>query len=224
MIIIVDYGRGNLFSLQQALCHGGASCETSRDPVRIRAADALVLPGVGAFGAAMNDMRRLDLVDAIKGAALGGVPLLGICLGMQLLFDHSTEFGRHEGLGLIPGHVQPLPEGPNRVPNVGWRPLLVHRQDLGATHGDMVYFSHSFYASPADAMQVAASIAFNDTHVPAVLIARNIAGFQFHPEKSGEVGLGMLAACLDSLTGAKPNVVRRAPSPDRTHNSAANSR
>ena len=158
MIAIVDYGRGNLFSLSRALHHVGAEYEVTADPARILGSTGIVLPGVGAFRDAMARLAERGLVEAIRSAASRGVPLLGICLGMQLLFTRSTEFGEHEGINLIPGTVDRLPEGEagtpsTRIPNVGWRlvtPRAKHPLSNALGAGEMMYFVHSYIPYPED--------------------------------------------------------------------------
>jgi glutamine amidotransferase len=159
-------------------------------------ADRLILPGVGAFGDAMATLRDRGLVEPIRRAVACGIPFLGICLGMQLLADRSDEFGVHEGLGIIPGHIHRLPEGPEtRIPNVGWRPLTIHGHDsfLGALPtATMVYFVHSFGFAPTNPANIAATISINGQAIAAVLRHENVIGYQFHPEKSGPAGLDLI--------------------------------
>lgn len=203
-LVIIDYGRGNLFSLTQALRHLDQPYQISDDPKVIECADRLILPGVGAFGDAMENLKSKDLVSPIQHAAGRGVPLLGICLGMQMLCDASEEFGLHRGLGLIPGTVARLPDndgGPGllRIPNVGWRKLLPHGNDpvLGDLSTDqMCYFVHSFAATPTYPDHLIATIDFNGHHVAAAIRKDNVIGFQFHPEKSAEGGIAMLSRFL----------------------------
>lgn len=195
MIVIIDYGRGNLFSIEQALRHLRADYSVSGDPALIAGANRLILPGVGAFGDAMQTLFARGLVEPIRQSARRGIPLLGICLGMQLLFERSVEFGEHAGLALIKGSVGPLPSGDMRVPNVGWRKLVPNlgNKMLEDVESDtMVYFVHSFVARPADPSVVAATIPFNGENATIAVASGNIAGYQFHPEKSGHVGLALL--------------------------------
>lgn len=217
MIAIVDYGRGNLFSLSHALQHVGAVHEVTADPARILGADGIVLPGVGAFRDAMGRLSECGLVEAVRSATGRGVPLFGICLGMQLLFARSTEFGEHEGLGLIPGMVDRLPEGEpgtprTRIPNVGWRlvtPRAKHplSDNLGA--GEMMYFVHSYIPYPEDPRDIFATISFNGIDA-AVLVGRgNVWGCQFHPEKSGPAGLRLLEAFVAAVERERPASHRR---------------
>ena len=204
MIAVVDYGRGNLFSLGQALRHLGATYEVTADPDRVRAAERVILPGVGAFGDAMQALAKRRMVEALCEVAARGTPLLGICLGMQLLASRSEEFGVHDGLDLIPGTVQRLPEGNGspgaiRIPNVGWRTLRPVAGDtfLGDWPPDsMVYFVHSYAPVVVDPTHVAATIELNGAAVAAVIHRDNMLGYQFHPEKSGPVGLSLLQRFL----------------------------
>lgn len=204
MITIVDYGHGNLYSIAQALNHIGAPAIISDDPADLLSAERIIVPGVGAFGAAMSELRARDLVAPLREAAAMGKPVLGICLGMQLLAERSEEFGEHDGLGLIPGDIKLLPETGgvdvdlyegDRIPNVGWRALGFAGADVsyeGIADGSMVYFAHSFRFVAEQAADVTASISFNGEAVTASVRRGNILGFQFHPENSGPVGLNLL--------------------------------
>ncbi len=199
MIVIVDYGRGNLFSLGQALRHVGAEYTVSADADEIIAAPRLILPGVGAFGDAMRTLAERGLVEPIRRAVGRGVPFLGICIGMQLLCSESEEFGRHQGFGFIPGTVTRLTEGDEtRIPNIGWRSLNPapdgFLRDLAA--GTMAYFVHSYAPETEDPADVAATIRINGKEVPAVIRRDNVIGYQFHPEKSGPAGLDLLRRFL----------------------------
>lgn len=196
MIVVVDYGRGNLYSLAQALGHLGVEFKTTRDPDHVASAATIILPGVGAFGDAMAELSECALVEPIRDAAARGIPVLGICLGMQLLVDSSEEFGRHVGLSLVPGTVRRLPEeGPMRIPNVGWRTLHVLRGDPlvdGLEDGAMVYFVHSYAPVLADPGNAVATTPMNGVEIPAVIRRNQVVGYQFHPEKSGPAGLDLL--------------------------------
>jgi len=208
-VVVVDYGRGNLFSVCQAVSKVGGAPRLAADPGVVATAPRLILPGVGAFGDAMAGLNALGLGDAVKTFAATGRPLLGICLGMELLLDESSEFGRHAGLGLIPGLVDrlPAPEAGSRekIPNVGWCPLREPEQgpkwsgtifaDVKA--GDFVYFVHSYAAYPADHGHRLADITFAHTAVTAAVTRENVTGCQFHPEKSGQVGLAILGAFVN---------------------------
>ena len=201
MIVVIDYGRGNLFSIEQALRHLGVAYSVSADPEEIRQADRLILPGVGAFGDAMETLFSKGLVDPIRRSVRGGTPILGICLGMQLLFERSEEFGEHAGLALLEGVVEALPTGDMRIPNVGWRALTANPENpllRDIESGTMVYFVHSFIVLPTDQAAIAATIPFNGEDAVIAIASGNIAGYQFHPEKSGPVGLSMLRKFVDA--------------------------
>jgi glutamine amidotransferase len=207
-VVIVDYGRGNLWSVGHAVAAVGGTPRLAEDPAVVRAAERLILPGVGAFGDAMAGLRARGLDEAVRAFAATGRPLLGVCLGMQLLLETSTEFGEHEGLGLVAGRVdrlpEPLPGGRDRykIPNVGWCRLdpapggRPWGDSLFAAvkPGDFAYFAHSFAAHPADPRQRLVDIDLGGTRVAAAISAGPITGCQFHPEKSGEVGLAILRA------------------------------
>ena len=199
MIAIIDYGVGNLFSLKSSLAMIGAQAVITGDADVLRSADRLILPGVGAFGDARQKLAQTGLDAALCAEAARGKPVMGICLGMQMLFDKSLEYGEHEGLGLIPGEVVPmagrLPEE-LKIPHIGWNalnikapdhPLMKHTQS-----GDCVYFVHSFYA--ADCADSVIATAEYGIDVTAAVAKGNVMGCQFHPEKSGTVGLGILKA------------------------------
>ena len=203
MIVVIDYGRGNLFSIEQGLRHLGADYLVSGDPADIQSADRLVWPGGGAFGVAMRTLFSSGLVEPLRERVREGVPVLGICLGMQLLFERSSEFGEHAGLALLKGSVGPLNTGDMRIPNVGWRTLAPNTENafLGDIDPEtMVYFVHSFVARPADSAAIAATITFNGEDAAIAVAQDNIMGFQFHPEKSGPAGLTLLQRFLDHTT------------------------
>ena len=201
MITIIDYGVGNLFSLVSSLSVIGAEARVASDPEEIRKGDRIILPGVGAFGDAAERLSAAGLDKVIKDEAARGKPLLGICLGMQLLFDKSYEYGCHEGLGLISGEVRPITEvipKEAKVPHIGWNsldftgdykncPLFKYLHD-----GDYVYFVHSYYAAKCEPSVIATA----DYGAPltAAVMNANVFGPQFHPEKSGDVGLSILKA------------------------------
>lgn len=198
MIAIIDYGVGNLFSLRCSFEAVGAQVCVTEDPRQIEAADSLVLPGVGAFGDAAEKLRAAGLGALLCDQAGKGKPLLGICLGMQLLFDKSLEYGEHPGLGLIPGIVRPIetviPAG-YKVPHIGWNALRITQKSpllRDVRSGDCVYFVHSYYAAECAPWVIA------DAEYGAPLTAAvqrgNVFGCQFHPEKSGDVGLRILKA------------------------------
>ena len=198
MIAIIDYGVGNLFSLSSSLRTVGAEVVVTDDREILKKADRLILPGVGAFADAAAKLRADGLDSFVREQAASGKPLLGICLGMQLLFEKSYEFGEHQGLGLIPGEIVPMQgtiPADLKIPQIGWNrlrlkgesPLFQHIQD-----GDYVYFVHSYYASGCDPYVIATT----DYGIEMTVAAAhgNVYGCQFHPEKSGPVGLKILAA------------------------------
>ena len=198
MIAIVDYGVGNIFSLASSFDAIGERAVLTGNAAVIRDADKIILPGVGAFGDAREKLAKTGLDRAVIDAAAHGVPLMGICLGMQLLFDYSLEFGRYEGLGLIRGCVRPISEvipAGLKIPQIGWNRLDVRGCDRVLSpdfDGKHVYFVHSFYATDCDADTIATC----DYGAPltAAVSHENVWGMQFHPEKSGEVGLAILKA------------------------------
>ncbi len=198
MIAIVDYGLGNLFSLQSSLQAIGAESAVTGDPETIRQADQLILPGVGAFRDAAARLRESGLDRLIREEAQAGKLLLGICLGMQLLFDESLEFGRYPGLGLIRGTVAPIPvpdKKQYKLPQIGWNALHLkkaHPLWKYISEGDAVYFVHSYHGTDCGADTIAT--AEYGTEVTAAVAKDNIWGTQFHPEKSGQVGLSILRA------------------------------
>lgn len=198
MIAIIDYGVGNLFSLSSSLKAVGADTVITGDPSKIKKADKLILPGVGAFGDAIGKLKAEGLDKIIKNEAENGKPLLGICLGMQLLFDKSYEFGEYEGLGLIKGNVVPMagriPEK-LKIPHIGWNALKIKKNIPAFSKikdGDCVYFVHSFFADDCEE-SVAATTEYG-IEITAAAANGNIVGCQFHPEKSGEIGLSILRA------------------------------
>ena len=201
MIAIVDYGVGNLFSLNCSLELIGAESVVTADPRVLRSADKILLPGVGAFEDAAKKLRDSGLADLLKELAAGGKPLLGICLGMQMLFEKSYEYGEHEGLGLIPGSVKPIRDvipADYKIPHIGWNGLHL-KGDCplfqNIREGDCVYFVHSFYA--ADCEPWVTATAEYGAELTAAVAKGNVYGCQFHPEKSGKVGLAILKAFAD---------------------------
>ncbi len=198
MIAIIDYGVGNLYSLSRSLDSLNLENKVTRDEAELRSADKIILPGVGAFGDAMEKLEGTGLVPVVREQAEAGVPLLGICLGMQLLFEKGYEYGEHDGLGLLTGEVKPmagdLPPG-LKVPHIGWNALNLRRECpilKYVREGDCVYYVHSFYAVGCED----ATVATSEYGVPVVGAVRrgNVYGTQFHPEKSGRVGLSILKA------------------------------
>ena len=202
MIAILDYGVGNLFSLRSSFRAIGAEAAVTADPAVIARADRLVLPGVGAFRDAAEKLRASGLDRILLSEAKAGKPLLGICLGMQLLFESSSEYGEHPGLGLLPGHVVGMagripPE--LKIPHIGWNALHITRMHpllSGVCESDCVYFVHSFFAADCDA----STIAVTDYGIPltAAVACGSVMGCQFHPEKSGAVGLAILRAFCET--------------------------
>ena len=198
MIAIIDYGVGNLFSLQSSFAAIGAEAVVTSDPAVIRAADRLILPGVGAFEDAARALRDTGMADLVKEQAAAGKPIMGICLGMQLLFEKSYEYGEHEGLGLIKGSVRPITEviDPGlKIPHIGWNSLIFKKKSKLFTYineGDCVYFVHSYYAADCD--EAVTSVAEYSADLTASVESGNVYGCQFHPEKSGDVGLNILRA------------------------------
>jgi glutamine amidotransferase len=208
-VVVIDYGTGNLLSVQRGLEHCGVKAILTADPELILNATHVVLPGVGAFGHAMQALQQLELTTIIRQLADKNIYLLGICLGMQLLLDESEEFGLTRGLGLIPGRVIPVPakttEGiTQKIPHIGWNEL--HFSDTTnnwsnsilkeTQRGEAAYFVHSFMAMPHDPLHRLSDCYYGKHRIPAVIKRNNISGCQFHPEKSGEVGLRILSQFL----------------------------
>ena len=199
MIALVDYGVGNLFSLKSSFDAIGEAVLVTNKEADLKAADKIILPGVGAFGDAAKKLKETGLGEIVKAEAKSGKPLMGICLGMQLLLETGYEYGVYEGLGLIPGEVRPIQDvipADYKIPHIGWNPL----QFVGETspifrylqEGDCVYFVHSFYATNC-ASSVIATAEYG-APLTAAVAKDNVYGCQFHPEKSGEVGLKILKA------------------------------
>ena len=199
MVVIVDYGVGNLFSLVSSFSAIGEKAIATSDVELIKKADKIVLPGVGAFEDASKKLFDSGLADVVIEQVKLGKPLLGICLGMQLLFEKSYEYGEHKGLGLIKGQIKPIedviPKG-YKIPHIGWNALNFVKKDSkifkNINDGDYVYFVHSFYASDCDE-SVSATSEYG-AHLTASVESGNVYGCQFHPEKSGTVGLNILKA------------------------------
>jgi len=207
-VTVIDYGIGNLYSVSGAFEHAGAEVVLSSDPAAIESARWLVLPGVGAFEDGMRGLRERELIEPIRRYATTGRPLLGICLGMQMLASASEEFGKHEGLGLIPGRVVPVPrttsEGErHKIPHIGWNALWpadgANWKDTlleDTTPGTSAYLVHSFHLVPDDPSHALAHCVYGGHYLTAAVRSGNVFGAQYHPEKSGESGLRMLAAFL----------------------------
>lgn len=198
MIAIIDYGVGNLFSLKSSFSAIGQDAVVTADPEVIAAADRLILPGVGAFGDAAKKLNDSGMAEVVRHEAKQGKPIMGICLGMQLLFDKSYEYGEHEGLGLITGNVRPIADviDPSlKIPHIGWNALIVKKPSKLFKYlndGDCVYFVHSYYA--ADCEDSTTATAEYSVELTASVENGNVYGCQFHPEKSGDVGLKILKA------------------------------
>ncbi|MBI2349006.1 MAG: imidazole glycerol phosphate synthase subunit HisH, partial [Deltaproteobacteria bacterium] len=192
MIAIVDYGMGNLRSVQKGLERVGCSVEVTRDVARILCADGVVLPGVGAFSACMENLRRFGLVEPMRRVVLDKKPFLGICLGFQLLFSESEEFGPQQGLDLFPGRVVGFPqENGLKVPHMGWNRIGKRKESPfleGIADGAFVYFVHSYYVAPEDESVIATTTEYGTRFVSSIA-TDNLFACQFHPEKSQEIGL-----------------------------------
>jgi glutamine amidotransferase len=205
MIAIVDYGIGNLGSVTKGFRHAGAETVLTGDAATLARADALVLPGDGAFAAAMAELRARNLVDVLTRTARAGKPLLGICIGMQLLFEESEEHGRHAGLGLLPGRVRRFGDA-LVVPHMGWNGLAFRYGHLlfdGLAPGAYVYFVHSYYCEPTQPSDVLATTEYGGDFA-SVVGRDNVLGVQFHPEKSQGVGLRMVENFLRFVTARVP--------------------
>lgn len=199
MLAIIDYGVGNLFSLKSSLDAIGIEAAVTSDESVIAAADQVILPGVGAFEDAARKLRESGMADLVKREAAKGKPILGICLGMQLLLEKSFEYGEHQGLGLIPGSVRPIADvipADYKIPHIGWNairfpgeknPLFRYIED-----GAYMYFVHSYYATDCGPNTIA--VTEYGAELTAAVAAGNVYGCQFHPEKSGEIGLNILRA------------------------------
>ncbi len=203
MTVIVDYGVGNLFSLRSSFGAIGEEAVVTSDSAEIEKAERIILPGVGAFADAMEKLRASGLDASLRRAAEKGTPILGICLGMQLLFEKSYEYGEHEGLGFIEGEVRPIPVDGLKLPHMGWNALAFgekkHPLFRYLQEGDYVYFVHSYAAVGCDP-SVIARTEYGGA-VTAAVAKRNVLGCQFHPEKSGALGLRILKAFCEIKEG-----------------------
>ena len=201
MIAIIDYGVGNLFSLKSSLKEIGAEAVVTSDEKVIAEADMIILPGVGAFEDAARKLRESGMADVVKREAAAGKPMMGICLGMQLMFDVGYEYGKHEGLGLISGSVRPIADvipADYKIPHIGWNLLKFKGESplfKYIKEGDYVYFVHSYYAAECDESVIA--VTEYGTDLTAAVANGNVYGCQFHPEKSGEVGMKILKAFVE---------------------------
>jgi len=195
MIAVIDYGMGNLRSVQKGFERSGFAAEITRDRARIAAADGVVLPGVGAFHTCMENLHRFDLVDVVRSVVDRKIPFLGICLGLQLLFEESEEFGAQKGLGLIPGVVCGFRAGDDlKVPHMGWNSIRIRKRTRfleGIRDSDQVYFVHSYYVVPGDESCVATVTSYGDSFVSSIA-TDTLFACQFHPEKSQALGLRIL--------------------------------
>jgi len=200
MIAVIDYDAGNIKSVEKALQYLGQDVRITRNAEEILFADRVILPGVGAFGDAMEKLSTYGLIDVIKEYTESGKPFLGICLGLQLIFDESEESPGVRGLGLVPGRIRRIPEGPGRkVPHIGWNDIKTSPDSLlfrGIPDGSYVYFVHSYYLDAADKSVVAATTEYG-VKIDAAVEAGNIFACQFHPEKSSKVGLSILKNFLN---------------------------
>lgn len=202
MIAIVDYGVGNLFSLKSSFAAIGVEAAVTNEAETLAKADGILLPGVGAFEDAAKKLFASGLVGAIKEQTANGKPLLGICLGMQLLFEKSYEYGEHDGLGFIKGSIRPItdviPAG-YKVPHIGWNALHIKKECplfRYVSEGEAVYFVHSFYAADCD--EAVTAVAEYGAELTAAVAAGSVYGCQFHPEKSGKTGLNILKAFAET--------------------------
>ena len=209
-VTVVDYGASNMLSVCRALCHVGADIEIAENEAALDGASRVIVPGVGAFGDAMARLAERGLVGPLRDYAATGRPLLGICLGMQMMMESSDEFGTHSGLGLIPGRVARIADTgadgtPHPVPHIGWNALIPPAPETdwsgtvlaGTPSGTHAYFVHSFMAAPTVPDHVLAVCDYDGCALVAAVRRDNVSGCQFHPEKSGPAGLAMLAAFLE---------------------------
>jgi imidazole glycerol-phosphate synthase subunit HisH len=195
MVVIVDYGVGNIRNVERAFTKLGMDVVVTRDIEKIDQATAIILPGVGAFRDAINNLKKYDLVECLQRNAAKGTWIIGICLGMQLLYDKSFEDGEYEGLGLLRGEIVKFDDSELKVPHMGWNQLVKRRDDEigeGLSENDYVYFVHSYYLKNEDPTSILYT-SFYGVDVPAIIRKDNIIGMQFHPEKSSEVGVKILS-------------------------------
>ena len=205
MITIINYGYGNIFSTVSAFNKLGFRCKVSDNKIDILNSSIVVLPGVGSFNQAMKALKKKKLDSIIKTSVINNKSIIGICLGYQMLFSKSSEFGNHEGLNIVEGEVRPLSlfnRGLFKIPNVGWRPLIINAKNgsiKNKYNNSMMYFVHSYVPQAKNEMEVSSFIKFNETLIHTSLHYKNIVGFQFHPEKSGEIGLRLLKDSIKYL-------------------------
>jgi imidazole glycerol-phosphate synthase subunit HisH len=203
-VTVVNYGAGNILSVTRALSHVGVDVTITAEPAGVATAERILLPGVGAFGKAMDELAKRELIEPLRAYAKSGRPFLGICLGMQLMLDQSEEFGNQEGLGLIAGKVLPIPNvtasgQPHKIPHIGWSALMPSSPDRwqgsllqGFAQGDAMYFVHSFGAAAESDQDCLAVADYNGQTITAAVERDNLTGIQCHPEKSGPAGLLVL--------------------------------
>ena len=200
MIAIIDYGAGNLRSVQKACEYNGATAVVTSDKDKIKSASRVILPGVGAFGDCMESIKKNDLLDCIRNVCESGTPFLGICLGLQLLFENSEESPNADGLSIFKGKNIKIPKKDGlKIPHMGWNSLHIEKNSplfKGIDDGSFVYFVHSFYMCPEDKSIISATCNYSE-NLPVALWSGNINAVQFHPEKSGSTGLKMLKNFID---------------------------
>ena len=195
MIVIIDYGMGNLKSVYNALIKIGCECKISSDIEELRKADGLILPGVGAFKDCMDNLKKANLIEVIREEAAKGKPLLGICLGMQVLFQKGYEGEGGEGLGILKGEIVKMVDPNVKIPHIGWNNLEKNREDElleGLKEDAFVYYVHSYYAQGYDDADLVGYSRDGTLKIPGLVRKNNVMGAQFHPEKSGEIGLKIL--------------------------------
>ena len=195
MIVIIDYGMGNLKSVYNALIKIGCECKISSDIEELRKADGLILPGVGSFKDCMDNLKNANLIEVIREEAAKGKPLLGICLGMQVLFQKGYEGEGGEGLGILKGEIVKMIDPNVKIPHIGWNNLEKNREDKlleGLKEDAFVYYVHSYYAQGYDDADLVGYSRYGTLKIPGLVRKNNVMGAQFHPEKSGEIGLKIL--------------------------------
>lgn len=206
-VVIVDYGLGNLFNVEKAFAYLNIPAVVSSDPKSLSSASAIVLPGVGAFKDGMLGLQKRGFIEPLKALAIAGKPILGICLGMQMLMEESFEMGHHEGLGLIEGSVIAFQEMNVKIPHMGWSNTKINQKadrslfDNCLEGNDTFYFVHSYYVNPTRNQNLLASAEYGSQTFAAIVGQNNIVGCQFHPEKSGVQGLKLLQTFANSIKG-----------------------